>query len=1046
MAGNQTVGSLNVELTAATASFEANIKAAQASLDRFAAANNNVATKVASQSKVIQQAGLNISRQFTDIGVSLAGGASPFLVLTQQLPQVADAFAVAKQQGVGFKGVLGGLARGIAPAIPALAGIGAAAGVAIGAFALFERAVDKQTKGATTFGETWQATVNVIGKAIMDGPIGDGLKWLGTAVGKVLDGITSLTLGVLDTLVGQWGAAFDLITKNWRRLPEVLGVIIQAGANNVIRGVEFLVNGTISGLNVLLKAAGLGVIQAIDLPEIKLANKELAADFAATQKRISAGFKEGRGKFFGDIVKETERLHAANQKAKKSGGDHAKTLKEVNDAARAAAEAFKALEARARAFYEGLNKGLRDRGLTQLQKVQRDLREGLADVRDYGGDLRSVIVPAATLAAEVSERWAEAQQLVNVELSTTPANIGKIKSPLEDLVEEARDLADAFDTVQFSLDDIFSSLKSGNIGRLVLNIQGLASSIPQLLAQGPGGLASLGSIAANAIGGKAGRAIGGGLGIAASGLGLGAFAGSLTGGAALTAAGLGGLVGPLIAAAGPIGIAAGALYAAAKLLNVGGKPSNKGAGFDLVTGQLSGNKRSAETEEAARGAGEAILGIQDALKAAGIGLTDTVKGLVIGTRDASQIYLASGRMLTSAVGDSGAAVDTALRALLDGATYVSEAQRKLVESALATGKGFDAIAEVLAKYEAAQKISGELADRILALTDPKAFDLDQVKDAIAAERAAAEQLAKDGVLTADQLATINGQLAQLEALEIDAVLARYSEAVEDAGEAARRAAETQLDYAQGSWEEAVAALEASRDAEVAALEKTRDELLKTADSLADFRKDVLGEILGAGDPRRALAAARTAFAANTDPSRIPELGRALLSASQAGAANAGELARDRAAVLAAAQRAEGQARAEAGAIDREIAAIHLQVGALLPLTPAVQSLDTAIGKLQAAAEALATAQAAHAAAFAQAAQAMNDNLAAVSAAAAAGFDTAAASAALNPATVPGEAALGDAVVAAPEDVQLRQLVAMQGIMSILEDVTQGGDALQTVAA
>src|SRR5204862_5949827 len=142
----------------------------------------------------------------------------------------------------------------------------------------------------------------------------------------------------------------------------------------------------------------------------------------------------------------------------------------------------------------------------------------------------------------------------------------------------------------------------------------------------------------------------------------------------------------------------------------------------------------------------------------------------------------------------------------------------------------------LAKYEAAQKISGDLADRILALTDPKAFDLDQVKDAIAAERAAAAQLAADGVLTAEQLSVVTGQLDRLQALEIDEVLKRFGESVDDAGEAARRAADAQLDAAEGSYQDAVRSLEESHRDQVEALTRTRDELLATADSIADFRR------------------------------------------------------------------------------------------------------------------------------------------------------------------------------------------------------------------
>lgn len=52
---------------------------------------------------------LNLGRQFADIGTQLAGGQSPFLILVQQGPQIADAFATATAGGLTFKAVIAGL-------------------------------------------------------------------------------------------------------------------------------------------------------------------------------------------------------------------------------------------------------------------------------------------------------------------------------------------------------------------------------------------------------------------------------------------------------------------------------------------------------------------------------------------------------------------------------------------------------------------------------------------------------------------------------------------------------------------------------------------------------------------------------------------------------------------------------------------------------------------------------------------------------------------------------------------------------------------------
>jgi phage-related minor tail protein len=214
-----------------------------------------------------------------------------------------------------------------------------------------------------------------------------------------------------------------------------------------------------------------------------------------------------------------------------------------------------------------------------------------------------------------------------------------------------------------------------------------------------------------------------------------------------------------------------------------GKASNHGAGIDLATGQLSGGKRNDETETAARAAAAAITAAQNTLRDAGITLGATVTGLVLGSRDLSQIYLSNGRTLTSAVGDVQAAAEAALRGVLQDATYASDAQKTLVESMVAAGKGFDDITAALAAFAAAQSISGGIADQILKLTDPKAFDIQAVHRDIEEQRKAARAAAEAGYLTADQLTGINGQFATLEGLRLDEVMKRYTNAVDDAAAA-----------------------------------------------------------------------------------------------------------------------------------------------------------------------------------------------------------------------------------------------------------------------
>lgn len=885
---------------------------AEVALHQTADAQKRVAQEAkaaAAQTKVLQTAGLNLGRQFSDVGVSLASGINPMMVLIQQGPQIADAFQMAKTQGLGFREVVRGLGASIAPVAPLLIGVSAALAVVAGGFALFERAVDKQTKNATTFGETWHATLNVVGKAIMDGPIGDGLKWLGETFNKVMDTIVRGTMGWLDQLVGFWGAAYLTITKNWRNLPQAIGAIMVGAVNNTIATVEGLVNAVIQGINRVSSLAGLKAISEVDLPRLRQASNAVAAQFEKDQARIAASFRASREGLFDKIVAETDRLHDAHKKATKAANEQAKALQNLKAVADAATIDRSTI------------------GQSYVLPMERFVADGLvATTESIGQAFAAAKREVQGLSEYMRDRFIYSGKLSFKE-------IGRY----------------AKETFRQAIYDSFLAKPI----KVVLDavVQGLPTS-------GLGLALGLGQFAADAVGGKAGRAVSGGIGLAATGLGVGAFAGTTAGAAALGTLGLGaGAIGSIAALAGPIGLAAGALYAAVKLFNIGGKPSNNGAGFDLITGQLSGNKRNAETEQAAQGAGQAIIAIQDSLKAAGIGLGDTVRGLVIGTRDQTQIYLSSGRELRTAVGDSQAAVDASLRAILEGATYVSDAQKKLVESALEAGKGFDAISEILSKYEAAQKITGSLADQIQQLKDPKAFELGQVDKNIQAQRDSAKQLAADGYITADMLATINGQLDELRGLQIDQVLKRFGDSLNDAANQNLATANDNLSTAQQTLIEAY-----GREAD--ALKETADRFRNLAASLRQYGQTLTGGGGGLGSSyatARALFLRTSALAQSGDAGALGDLQRvsdAYLQAAKAVAPDARSYARDLAAVRNAVESSALVADRQVSSAEQQLQALHDQVAALVKIDESVLSVAEAIRNLQGAIVTQAQAQAA----------------------------------------------------------------------------------------
>lgn len=104
--------------------------------------------RAAGSSKVLTQTGLNLSRQFADIGVTAAMGMNPLMIFIQQAPQVIDAFAQAKTQGLNFKDALSGVAKGAGALVLAWGPLIAVGGAVVGAFMLYRKHAE-DVKAAT---------------------------------------------------------------------------------------------------------------------------------------------------------------------------------------------------------------------------------------------------------------------------------------------------------------------------------------------------------------------------------------------------------------------------------------------------------------------------------------------------------------------------------------------------------------------------------------------------------------------------------------------------------------------------------------------------------------------------------------------------------------------------------------------------------------------------------------------------------------------------------------------------------------------------------
>lgn len=301
--------------------------------------------RAVASSKGLQLAALDLSRQFADIGVSLAGGLNPLLILAQQGPQIADRMAMMKMEGIGLRAALGGIAAEVAPVVGALGPLLIVAGAATAAFGLFHRELNKgdsskeliaslhlteeqlkRVKDETiTFGDTMKATFNVLGRYIMESPVGDAIRSLRDQINAWLDDFAKNTVREAAQIVGALTGAYEGVVAVWKNFPAVMGDMISTAGNALVTGIEWAVNKAIDAYNkvlplvkALMLATGnpggavLGRADHVDFGTIPNANSGAMANVGAA---VQAGYQRGfdgtmalASRFATDVAAERNKL------------------------------------------------------------------------------------------------------------------------------------------------------------------------------------------------------------------------------------------------------------------------------------------------------------------------------------------------------------------------------------------------------------------------------------------------------------------------------------------------------------------------------------------------------------------------------------------------------------------------------------------------------------------------------------------------------------------------------------------------------------------
>lgn len=343
----------------------------QADLIRSQARLNQVQDQAARSTGVLRNESLNLTRQFTDVGVSIASGSPIYMVLIQQGAQIAESFAVASAAGIGFRGVLTGIYATLAPLLPLLAGVAAAAGAIAAPFAIgaqqINAANDDLIEGlgltadqlenvknqGVTMGDVLTGTWVVTSKALTDA-FGPEIEAVKNFFADLYQGIVDGAVLALRSVVGGFTGAAAAIRTTWSIVPSALGDAAVSAANAVLRSIGGMVNNGILALNVLIAAANRAAdaIPGVEafIPFLNPVNVlQLSNPFEGALRRVGTeggqafleGFQRGAGRvqnFLDDVARESadaarrrilREAGEATGSAARGGGSNAREAQEV---------------------------------------------------------------------------------------------------------------------------------------------------------------------------------------------------------------------------------------------------------------------------------------------------------------------------------------------------------------------------------------------------------------------------------------------------------------------------------------------------------------------------------------------------------------------------------------------------------------------------------------------------------------------------------------------------------------------------------------------
>lgn len=431
-----TADSVVVELIARNDNYNANINGSaavtDAAMSRIERSASKAEAQVVKSSGAMANAQRNLGRQISDIGTQLAGGQSPFLILAQQAPQVADALADTGGKAARVASFFAG------PWGAALLAAGSIAGVLVGKLFDLDEAQNQVKKSADAVAEAEQILQGVLGGTIN---LTERARIAALSLGqaKIFEARAVLNAAQAQLALAKSYAASAAATE--RAAPGTLQIPGRGAASSaVIRGErELAVNNAQVDLNALeirfrnlqKLATGARAVEANKegAKAEKEANAAARKATAAKRREEAAAEKAQReaeqrareeAQFIGQRLRGQVELAAAEADLTTDSRLQDEVLRRRIQADRDAAKAQIAADPDRSGPQKAELSGIEDRiaaaklRLVNINETQRFLDETLALQRADLSNQQDLVADQADLANNLAERRASAVRLLDL--------------------------------------------------------------------------------------------------------------------------------------------------------------------------------------------------------------------------------------------------------------------------------------------------------------------------------------------------------------------------------------------------------------------------------------------------------------------------------------------------------------------------------------------------------------------------------------------------------------------------------------------------------